>query len=71
MKLEIIDSLENGDKEKTQIKNTNEQYETLKNRMYKLLCNKPYNANQNHVNKIAAQMRYLEKMIRPEVKEIS
>lgn len=51
------------------MKNTNEQYEALKNRMYKLLCNKPYNANRNHVNKIAAQMRYLEKMIRPEVKE--
>ena len=51
------------------MKNTNEQYETLKKRMFKLLCNKPYNANRNHVNKIAAQMRYLEKMIRPEVKE--
>ena len=52
------------------MKNINEQYEALKNRMYKLLCNKPYNANRNHVNKIAAQMCYLEKMIRPEVKEI-
>ena len=51
------------------MKNTNEQYEALKKRMYKLLCNKPYNANRNHVNKIAAQMRYLEKMIRPEMKE--
>ena len=52
------------------MKNINKQYEVLKNRMYKLLCNKPYNVNRNHVNKIAAQMRYLEKMIRPEVKEI-
>ena len=51
------------------MKNSIEQYEALTNRMYKLLCNKPYNANRNHVNKIAAQMRYLEKMIRPEVKE--
>ena len=51
------------------MKNTTEQYEALKKRMYKLLCNKPYNANRNHVNKIAAQMRYLEKLIRPEVKE--
>ena len=51
-------------------KNINEQYEAMRNRMYKLLCNKPYNANRNHVDKIAAQMRYLEKLIRPEVKEI-
>lgn len=51
------------------MKNVNEQYEILKNRMYKLLCNKPYNANRNHVNKIAAQMRYLEKIVRREVKE--
>lgn len=51
------------------MKNTNEQYEILKNRMYKLLCNKPYNANRNHANKIAAQKRYLEKFVRPEVKE--
>lgn len=53
------------------MKNINEQYEALKNRMYKLLCNKPYNANRNHVNKIATQMRYLEKFIKPEVKEIN
>ena len=50
-------------------KNIEEQYMELQNRMYKLLCNKPYNANRNHVNKIADQMRYLEKMIQPEVKE--
>lgn len=52
------------------MKNINEQYEALKNRMFKLLLNKPYNANRNHVNKIASQMRYLEKLIRPEVKEV-
>ena len=56
-------------KEIIKMKNINEQYESLKNRMYKLLCDKPYNANRNHVNKIAAQMRYLEKFVRPEVKE--
>lgn len=51
------------------MKNINEQYEALKNRMFNLLCNKPYSANRNHVNKIEAQMRYLEKFIQPEVKE--
>lgn len=51
------------------MKNINKQYETLKNRMYKLLCNKPYNTNRNHVEKIAAQMRYLEKFVQPEVEE--
>lgn len=51
--------------------NINEKYEILKNRMYKLLCNKPYNANRNHVNKIAAQMRYFEKFVQPEVKEVA
>ena len=50
--------------------NIEEQVSILKNRMFKLLKNKPYNANRNHVNKIAAQMRYLEKFVRPEVKEI-
>lgn len=50
--------------------NFDEQYEALRNRMFNLLCNKPYNANRNHVNKIASQMRYLEKFVRPEVKEI-
>ena len=44
-----------------------EKIEALKERMVKVLM-KPYNANRNHVNKIAAQMRYLEKLIRPEVK---
>ena len=45
------------------MKITQEQYVTLMNRMLKLLSNKPYNANRNHVNKIAAQMRYLERFI--------
>lgn len=35
--------------------------ETLHNRMAKLIFTKPYNANRNHVNKIAEQLRYLEK----------
>lgn len=50
--------------------NTNiiNQYEALKTRMAKIL-NKPYNVNRNHVNNIASQMRYLEKLIKPEVKE--
>lgn len=52
------------------MKNIDTQYETLRTRMFKLLLNKPYNANRNHVNKMAAQMRYLEKLIRPEVKEV-
>ena len=36
-----------------------EKIETLKERMVKVLM-KPYNANRNHVNKIAAQIKYLE-----------
>lgn len=48
---------------------TEEKIEILSDRMAKLIFTKPYNANRNHVNKIAAQMRYLEKLIRPEVKE--
>ena len=51
------------------MKNINEQYEALKNRMYKLLCNKPYNANRNHVNKIAAQIKYLTRFVGPKDKE--
>ena len=48
---------------------TEEKIEILSDRMAKLIFTKPYSANRNHVNKIAAQMRYLEKLIRPEVKE--
>lgn len=40
-----------------------EKLEVLRNRMLKILTNKPYNANRNHVNKIAEQMRYLERTI--------
>ncbi len=57
-------------KEKKQMNtpNTNTQLMTLSNRMAKLFA-KNYLANRNHINKIAAQMRYLEKQVRPEVVE--
>lgn len=42
-----------------------QKIEKLNNRMYKLLCNKPYSANRNHVNKIAEQLRYLERFLTP------
>lgn len=32
----------------------------LRDRMFKLLCNKPYSANRNHVNNIAEQIKYIE-----------
>lgn len=35
--------------------------DVLRNRMAKLIFTKPYNANRNHVNKIEAQLRYLER----------
>ena len=34
--------------------------EVLRGRMFHLLCYKPYNSNRNHVNKLAAQIHYLE-----------
>ena len=40
--------------------------EVLRNRMFKLLTNKPYSANRNHVNAIEKQLRYLERFVRPE-----
>ena len=43
--------------------------EVLSNRMLKLLANKPYNANRNHVNKIAAQIKYLTRFVGPKDKE--
>ena len=43
--------------------------EVLSNRMLKLLTNKPYNANRNHVNKIAAQIKYLTRFVGPKDKE--
>lgn len=49
---------------------TNEtKIEVLSNRMLKLLTNKPYNANRNHVNKIAAQIKYLTRFVGPKDKE--
>lgn len=45
--------------------NIEEQYQILVNRMFKILKNKPYNANRNHVNKIAAQIHYLRRAIVP------
>ena len=36
--------------------------ETLRDRMFHLLCYKPYNSNRNHVNKLASQIHYLENM---------
>lgn len=37
-----------------------QKLEILRNRMFKLLCNKPYSANRNHVNHIADQIHYIE-----------
>lgn len=34
--------------------------QTLRDRMFHLLCYKPYNSNRNHVEAIARQLRYLE-----------
>ena len=52
------------------MKNINEQYETLKKNLLKACFNKYTPAtNRNRIDKFANQMRYLEKMIRPEVKE--
>ena len=51
------------------MKNYDQQYTILKNRLIKLFLH-PYNLNRNHINKVAFQMRYLEKFVRPEVKEV-
>ena len=48
---------------------TDSKIEVLSNRMLKLLTNKPYNANRNHINKIAAQIKYLTKFVGPKDKE--
>lgn len=45
--------------------NVEAKIEILHNRMFKLLKNKPYNANRNHVNAIEKQLRYLERFVRP------
>lgn len=52
------------------MKNINERYENLKYNLLKACFNKYTPAtNRKRIDKIATQMRYLEKMIRPEVKE--
>ena len=40
-----------------------DKYQVLDNRMVKLLKNKPYNANRNHVNTIADQIKALNKNV--------
>ena len=51
-------------------KTNTERYEALQKQLLKACFNKYTPATNNRViNKIAAQMRYLEKLIRPEVKE--
>lgn len=53
------------------MKNINEQYETLRKNLLKACFNKYTPAtNRKRIDKFANQMRYLEKMIRPEVKEV-
>lgn len=53
------------------MKNINERYEFLQNQLFKACFNKyPHSVNRKRIDKIAAQMRYLEKFVRPEVKEI-
>lgn len=58
-------------KEKIKLAKTiNEQYEFLQNQLMKAVFNKYTPAtNRKRVDKIAAQMRYLEKMIQPKVRE--
>lgn len=52
-------------------KKTNaERYEALQKQLLKACFNKYAPAtNRNRIDKFANQMRYLEKLIRPEVKE--
>ena len=52
------------------MKNLNDQYENLKYNILKACFNKYTPAtNRNRIDNFVNQMRYLEKMIRPEVKE--
>ena len=52
------------------MKNVNDQNENLKRNLAKACFNKYTPAtNRNRIDKIADQMRYIEKMIRPEMKE--
>lgn len=53
------------------MKNINEQYETLKKNLLKACFNKyTPSANRKRIDKFANQMHYLEKMIRPDMKEV-
>lgn len=46
------------------MKNASERYSILQNQMAKAIFNKrPYAANTATINKLAAQIRYVEKMI--------
>lgn len=51
-------------------KNIDKQYERLQKNLLKSCFNKYTPAtNRNRIDKFANQMRYLEKMIRPDMKE--
>lgn len=55
---------------KNQRRKQNEEHETLKKNLLKACFNKYTPAtNRNRIDKFANQMRYLEKMIRPDMKE--
>lgn len=41
----------------------------LKERIYNLLCKKPYNVNRNIVNKYTAQLRAMERSVSKNNKE--
>lgn len=52
------------------MKNINEKYEHLQNQLIKAVFNKYTPAtNRKRIDKISTQMRYLEKMIWPDMKE--
>lgn len=52
------------------MKNINDQYENLKRNIAKACFNKYTPAtNRKQIDKFANQMRYIEKMIRPDTKE--
>ena len=48
----------------------NETYNNIKVTMAKLCANNLSGVNNRMIDKLTAKMRYLEKMIRPEVKEV-
>lgn len=52
------------------MKNINGRYEFLQNQLFKACFNKyPPSVNRKRIDKIAAQMRYIEKFAHPEAKE--